>query len=412
LKLTDVQKRMLDGEFGEPVRQSMEMIVELGTFYEAPELIPVQSVHVVGASAKTARRAGRKYVRWCADLGARVVTTTTLNPGAADLTGFDMGLSQETLDQQMELTESYKRMGAIECHTCTPYLIGNLPRFGEHIAWGESSAIVFSNSVLGARTNREGGPSGLASALTGFTGNFGMHFKENRLATIHVDVTCSLSDTSDFGAAGYCLAKQFPDALPVFTGLPERCSMIGLRALSAALATSGSISMFHAVGLTPEAQTLEMATGNRKLETLTLGQKEIKETKEYLNRNDLSEVDCVFIGCPHLDFEETMAVAKLLSGRKVKPGVAFWLFAANSIWESCERSWLAQALRDSGAVVVSDTCPTITIFKDVMASKGFRSAATNSAKMAHYMPSSWEMKTHFGSTADCVEAAVSGKWRR
>ncbi len=410
MKLTDLQKRMLDGELGEAVRQSMEITVQLGDFWEAPELIPVQSVHMPGASAKTAREAGRKYIRWCADSGARFVTTTTLNPGATDLTGIDVGISEETLRQQMEITDSYKRMGAIECHTCTPYLIGNLPRFGEHLAWGESSAVVFSNSVLGARTNREGGPSAIASALTGFTGNYGMHLKENRMATIHAHIDVPLSDSSEFGAAAYCLAKQLPDALPVFTGLPERCSMIGLRAVSAALATSGSISMFHAVGLTPEAPTIEVAAGNRKLETLTIGAKELKETIAFLDRNDQSDVDCVFIGCPHMDFEEIVRLGKLLGGRKVNAGTALWVYASNSIWNSCERSGLTQVLRNSGALMVSDTCPTITVFKDVIASKGFRSAATNSAKLAHYMPS-WGIKIHYGSTAACLDAAVNGKWR-
>ena len=410
MELTDLQKRMLDGEQGEPVRQGMEIIVQLADFWEAPGLIPIRGVHMPGASVKTARRAGRKYIRWCADSGAWFVTTTTLNPGATDMTGIDVGVSQTTKDQQVEITESYKRMGAIECHTCTPYLVGNLPRFGEHVAWGESSAVVFSNSVLGARTNREGGPSALASALTGFTAGYGMHLKKNRLASIHVSVEYPLSDPSEFGAAGYCLAKQYPDALPVFTGLPEQCSMISLRALSAALASSGSISMFHAVGLTPEALTLEMATGNKKLEKLTIGEKELKETIAFLNRNDLSEVDSVFMGCPHMDFEEVMHLGRLLSGRKVSSNVALWLYAANSIWNSCERSGLNQVLRDSGAVLVSDTCPNITIFKEVIESKGFKSGVTNSAKLAHYLPS-WGLKTHFGSTEACIEAAITGKWR-
>jgi predicted aconitase len=401
---------MLDGDLGEPVRQSMEMIIQLSNFWEASDLIPIRNIHMPGASTKTARRAGRKYIRWCADAGARFVTTTTLNPGAADLTGIDVGIGQETLTHQMEITESYTRMGAIKCHTCTPYLIGSLPRFGESVAWGESSAVVFSNSVLGARTNREGGPSALASALTGFTGKYGMHLKENRLASVHVSIDCTLSDASEFGAAGYCLAKQYPDALPVFTGLPDQCSMISLRALCAALATSGSISMFHAVGLTPEAPTFESATGNRKIERLNITQKELNRTIEFLDRNDQSEVDCVFIGCPHMDFEEVAHLGKLLKGREVKSTVALWLYASNSIWNSCERSGLTQVLRDSGAVLISDTCPNITIFKEVMESKGFRSAATNSAKLAHYMPS-WGIKTHYGSTAACIEASVTGKWR-
>jgi predicted aconitase len=407
----DIQKRMLAGEYGEPVRQGMEIITQLADFWEAPDIIPIQSVHMPGAAAKTARRAGRKYICWAADNGGRFLTSTTLNTGSADLTGVDLGIYPETMQQQLEITGSYKRMGAIECHTCTPYLVGNLPRFGEHVAWGESSAVVFANSILGARTNREGGPSALGSALTGFTAGYGLHLKENRVATVHASVECPLSDVSDFGAAGYFLARQFPDALPVFTGLPERSPMFGLKSLGAALASSGSIAMFHAVGLTPEAPTLEIATGNKKLETVRIGKKELEETRQFLNRtNNSSDVDCVFLGCPHLDFEELLLLTKLLSGRKVHPGVSLWLYAANSFWSSCERSGLTRVLKDSGALLVSDTCPSISIFSEIMKSKGFQSAATNSAKQAHYLPV-WGIKVHFGSTAACIEAALTGKWK-
>ena len=154
---------MLDGECGEPVRQGMELTVQLADFWDAVDLIPVRSVHMPGASAKTARRAGRKYVRWCADEGGKFLTVTTLNTGAVDLTGVDLGVSRDTMEQQAELTGSYKRMGAIDCHTCTPYYVGNCPRFGEHVCWGESSAVLYANSLLGARTNREGAPSALAT---------------------------------------------------------------------------------------------------------------------------------------------------------------------------------------------------------------------------------------------------------
>ncbi|MEW6671934.1 MAG: aconitase X catalytic domain-containing protein [Thermodesulfobacteriota bacterium] len=411
VKLLDIHKRMLDGEFGEPVRQSMEIIAQLADFWEAPDIIPVRSVHMPGAAAKTARRAGRKYIRWAADSGGRFCTPTTLNTGSADLTGIDMGIQPGTMAQQLEITDSYQRMGAIECHTCTPYMVGNLPRFGEHLAWGESSAVVFANSILGARTNREGGPAALASALTGFTAGYGLHLKKNRAATVHASVDCPLSDVSEFGAAGYFLAKLFPDALPVFTGLPEQSPMFGLKSMGAALASSGSIAMFHAIGLTPEAPTLEMTAGGKKLETVHIGKKELEETGQFLSRtNDSTEIDCVFLGCPHLDFEEVLLLTKLLAGRKVHPDVSLWLYAANSFWSSCERSGLTRPLRDSGAMLLSDTCPSISIFSEIMESKGFRSAATNSAKQAHYLPV-WGMKVHFGSTSACIEAAVTGKWK-
>lgn len=411
MKLTDVQKRMLDGELGEPVRQSMELIVELAKFWEAPELIPVRSVHMPGASAKTARRAGRKYIRWAADEKGEFVTTTTINPAAADLTGIDIGVSPETMKQQLEITDSYRRMGAIECHTCTPYLVGNVPKKGEHVAWGESSAVVFCNSVLGARTNREGGPSALATALTGFTPKYGMHLDENRLATVHAMVEYPLRDVSDFGCAGYYVAKNFPDAIPVYTGFPTQCPTYGLKEVAAALATSGSVSLYHAVGITPEAPTLEAATGGKKIETIRIGAKELEETKHFLNRTNTSgEVDCVYIGCPHLDYEEVRMLVKLLKGRKVHPHVTLWLFAANSVWSNCERSGFAEILREAGAILVSDTCPNITIFSEVIASNGFKSGATDSAKLAHYVPS-WGLNTHYGSTAEVIEAAITGKWR-
>jgi predicted aconitase len=312
----------------------------------------------------------------------------------------------------VEITDSYRRMGAVECHTCTPYLIGNAPRFGEHVCWGESSAVLYANSVLGLRTNREGAPSGLAAALTGFTAEYGMHFKENRLATVHIDIDYPLEEVSDFACAGYYLAKNYPDALPVFTGFPERSPTFVLKAVCASLGSSGSVSMFHAVGITPEAPTLEAATGGRKIETITMGKKERDETIRFLNRsNESSDVDCVFLGCPHMDFEEIEQAARLLKGRKVKSGVSLWLFAAHSIWDLCERSGLAREIKASGAELISGTCATSTIFSDIIASKGFKSGATNSTKLAHYMPSSWRLKIHYGSTADTIEAAVTGKWK-
>ncbi|MEW6671931.1 MAG: aconitase X catalytic domain-containing protein [Thermodesulfobacteriota bacterium] len=412
LVLNDLHKRMLDGGLGEPVRQGMELTVELAKFWGADTLIPVRSVHVVGAGVKTARRAGMKYIRWVADQEAKLRTLCTLNPSATDQTGIDIGLTPETVSQQEEITSSFKRMGAIECHTCTPYLIGNLPRYGEHLAWGESSAVLYANSVLGARTNREGAPSALASALTGLTAGYGMHLKENRRASIHIHIDYPLENVTDFACAGYYLAKHYPDALPVFTGFPENSPAYALKAVCASLGSSGSVSMFHAVGITPEAPTLEAAAGGRRIDSVKMGRKEKEETLQFLGRtNESNDVDCVFIGCPHLDFEEIAGLTEALKGRKVKSDVSLWLFAAHSIWSTCERSGLTKALKDSGALLVSGTCCVSTMLSEIIASRGFKSAATNSAKVAHYIPSTWSLKTHYGTTRDCIEAAVTGKWR-
>jgi predicted aconitase len=409
MKLTDYQKGLLDGERGESVSGSMLILREIGDFWGAEELIRVRCVHMPGSSTKTARRAGRKYIKSVADEGCKFVTTTTLNPAADDLTGqFDIWVTEDTFKQQKEITESYCRMGAINCHTCTPYLVGNTPRFGDHVAWGESSAIVYANSVLGIRTNREGGPSALAAALTGFTPKYGMHLDENRKPNLHIRVEAVMSDNSDYGCMAYYVAKKYPDFLPVFSGLPQSCSGSDLKEICAALASSGSVSMFHAVGLTPEAPT-EEDIKSMGLETLVIGSREVEEARTFLDRNNQVEVDCVYIGCPHLGYDEIIQLAGLLCGKKVHPDVELWLFAANSIWLTLERAGITKVLKETGAKLYSDTCPNVTLFHEVINKKSLRSGATNATKLAHYVPN-WGLSTHYGSTKQCIDAAVSGRW--
>ena len=411
LLLTDEQKRLLDGEKGEAVRQSMELIVEVGKVYDAARLLPIRSVHMSGASVKTTKKAGRDYICWVAGEGNRFVTTTTVNPASDALVGFQMGVSPTTRQYQEDISEAYCRMGAFLCHSCTPYQLGNIPKLGEHIAWGESSAIAFSNSVLGARTNREGGPSCLASALTGYTAEYGLHLRENRYATVEVKVECELKDRGDYGALGYHAAELFPDANPLFTGIPHTVPTWGLKQLAAALPTAGSVALFHVEGVTPEARTYDEAAGCRKIEAIRVGRKELDEAMEKLNNSvPGAEIDCAFIGCPHLDFEEIADLVAALRGRKVREGVDLWLFSSQATWSVAERSGMCDVLREAGATLVSDTCPAISIFPEVIKKRGFKSAATDSAKQAHILPV-WGMKTHFGTTVQVLDAAVAGKWR-
>ncbi len=409
--LKDEEKRLLDGEKGEAVRQSMELVVEMGKIYDADRLLPIRSVHMSGASVKTTKKAGRDYICWVADEGNKFVTTTTVNPASDALVGFQMGIFPQTMQYQQDISNAYCKMGAFLSHSCTPYQLGNVPKVGEHIAWGESSAICFANAVLGARTNREGGPSCLASALTGYTANYGLHLPENRLATVEVVVESELLDRGDYGALGYYVAKHFPDGVPLFTGIPATVPTYGLKQLASSVASSGSVAMFHVPGATPEARTYEEATGGRKLEKIKVGKKEMEEATGWLNKsNPLDTIDCAFIGCPHLDFEEIAGLVQMLKGRKVNPGVKLWLFSAQATWSISERTGMNDVLREAGAVLVSDTCPGISIFNEVMKTQGFASAATDSAKQSHILPV-WGMKTHFGTTAEVLEAAVTGKWR-
>jgi predicted aconitase len=402
---------MLDGGKGEAVRQSMELIVEVGKVYEAERLLPIRSVHMSGASVKTTKKAGRDYICWVAGDGNKFVTTTTVNPASDALVGFQMGVSETTMQYQRDISEAYCKMGAMLCHSCTPYQLGNIPKLGEHIAWGESSAIAFSNSVLGARTNREGGPSCLASALTGYTADYGLHKQENRYATIEVKVECELNDRGEYGAVGYYVGRDFPDSVPLFTGLPQTTPTYGLKQLAASLPTAGSVALFHVEGVTPEARTYVEATGGRKIECIKVGRKEIEEATKHLNEStpDNSAINCAFVGCPHLDFEEIIQLVKALEGRHVHKDVSLWLFASQATWSIAERSGMCGILEEAGATLISDTCPAISIFPEVIKNRGFTSAATDSAKQAHILPV-WGMKTHFGTTTQVLEAAIAGKW--
>lgn len=401
---------ILNGEKGEVLRQSMELIVEVGKVYEAERLLPIRSVHMSGASVKTTKKAGRDYICWVAEEGGKFVTTTTVNPASDALTGFQMGVSEQTMQNQIDISEAYCKMGAMLCHSCTPYQLGNIPKLGEHIAWGESSAIAFSNSVLGARTNREGGPSCLASALTGYTADYGLHKRENRYADIEIKVECELDDRGDYSALGYFVGRDFPDGVPLFTGLPGTTPTYGLKQLAASLPTAGSVALFHVEGVTPEARTYEEASGGKKLESINIGKKELEEAAEHLNTSTRgNSIDCAFIGCPHLDFEEIIGLTASLRGRKIHPGVSLWLFSSQATWSIAERSGACEALRDAGATIISDTCPAISIFPEVIKNRGFTSAATDSAKQAHILPV-WGMKTHFGRTDQVLEAAVAGRW--
>lgn len=211
---------MMAGEEG-PIRQkALEILVALGEIFGADRLIPVHSVQVAGVSYKTIGQAGLEWVESLSR--GKVCVPTTLNPAGMDLENWErMNVSADFAEKQMEVINAYRKLGIHTICSCTPYLLGNIPRFGEHIAWSESSAVCFANSVLGARTNREGGPSALASALTGRTANYGYHLSENRKSTLKVNLKTCLAEESDFGAVGYHVGQIVRNGVPFFKNMYE-----------------------------------------------------------------------------------------------------------------------------------------------------------------------------------------------
>ncbi len=410
--LTDQEKRMLDGEMGYPIQKGMQIMTVLGESFGAERMVDVSSAHMPGASIMLLGRAGMMFVEEMAAKGGQFRTFTTTNPTSCDDTLWEkLGIGKDIVDLQARLTAAYQKLGAITCATCTPYFTGNAPRLGEHAAWGESSAVVYANSVLGARTNREGGPTALASSLTGKAPAYGMHLAENRCGKLLVRVTRPVSGIFGYGSLGYHVGAVAGQRTPVFTGIPAGVSFDELKSLGSALATSGAVSLFHAVGITPEAPTLEAAFGGKKPEAdLEYTAADERAAVEHLNLEQSDHVDWVYLGCPHCSILEVRDIARALAGRKVHPEVELWVNTSTAVRTLARHMGYAAAIEEAGGLIVCDTCPAHTPSREMAKKQGYRTLTTDSAKMAHYVAGEVGFPTHYGSTEKVIAAALSKRW--
>jgi predicted aconitase len=399
MQLTSEERAMLRGDHGLGVVKAMEIIVALGRIFDAGRLMPVSSVQVAGVSYRNLGEAGLEFLREWADEGAVARVPATLNPAGIDLHAWrDLGFSEDFARRQLAVVEAYGRLGVRTTCTCTPYLVGNVPRQGEHVAWAESSAVSYANSVLGARTNREGGPSALAAAIAGRTAAYGFHLDENRRATLVVEVRCPVRTPSDFGALGFLVGKEARNRVPYFEGLGE-CSNTALKALGAAMAASGAVALYHVAGVTPEAGRPDILAGDP--ETLVVA--DLGPAYRALNAA-ARDIDLVWFGCPHAALEEMAQIVELLNGRRVTS--ALWITTARATQEEARRAGLVEAIEDCGGRVLADMCVVVAPMQQL----NYRTLATPSAKGASYVPSHAGLVVRYGTAAQCVEAAVTGVW--
>lgn len=396
VKLTKDEQRMLDGKDGQAAQKSMEILCALGEIYGADRLIDVASVQVAGVSYHNLGDAGLEFLRDLAKDGkARVVAT--LNPAGMDLENWkQLGISEEFARKQREVIDAFTAMGIIPSCSCTPYLAGNLPAKGEHVAWSESSAVCFANSVLGARTNREGGPSALAAALTGKTPNYGMHLDENRKAQITVKVKAKLKTNADFGALGWCIGQKIKNKIPLIIGV-KQASVDQLKSFSASIATYGGTAMFHMKGITPDKTP-------KPAEEITLTAEDIASAFKALNEEQ-TDVDFVALGCPHASIKEIRRIAELLEGKKVT--AELWVATARQTKLLADQMGYAKTIEAAGGKFACDTCMAVAPLKG-----RFKVMASDSAKACYYGRGSNAFKTRFGSLEDCIKAAVTGKWKQ
>lgn len=398
--LTDEEKRMLNGEQGYLVQKSMEILTTLGDIYGADRMLEIKNVHSPGVSYRVAGDAGLNYVKDASMQGVFKVVTTLNTVGIDTVNSEDLGFPKEFSIKQIELLDAYRKMGAVATYTCTPYLVGEIPKFGEHVAWGESSAIVYVNSVIGARTNREGGPSALAAAVTGRVPNYGLHLDEERKGAVLIRVEKELITDTDFAVLGYHVGKIVGNKIPVFGGIRNRPSLENLKALGAALATSGGVALFHIIDHTPES----IYNGHilkDEFSEMNFNENDFKTTKE---RFVLTEpADLIVFGCPHTSLNEFELIASLLNGKKIKTDM--WICTSRYVKEKAAEKGFVNIIEDAGARIICDTCPILCPTSD----KGYKRIATNSAKMAHYAPGLWNVKTGLLDIDECVKMSIYRK---
>jgi predicted aconitase len=398
MELTLSEQQMLQGEFGPATRKAMEILVALGTIYRAEKMIPVSSVQVSGVSYDNLGEAGLDFLSEMAAGGGKAQVLTTLNPAGMDIENqSSLGVSAEFARQQERVIDAFGRMGIVTTCTCTPYLTGNLPHYGEHIAWAESSAVCYANSVLGACTNREGGPSALAAALTGRTPAYGLHLVENRVPGLTIRVRAKLAGTDEFGAlgllVGQLIEKRQQNRVVYLRGI-EQASLENLKSFCASLATYGGAALFHMEGITPEAGSFEPPQ-----EAVEFSQADIEKAAKSLNDDSAGEIDFVSLGCPHLSILEIARVAELLRGKKVKK--TFWITTARPTRQIAERMGYTAIIEQAGAVIAADTCCVVAPIQG-----RFHTLATDSAKACYYAYGKNKMKTRLMSFDEVIYEAL------
>jgi len=388
--LTKEEEQILDGEAGETLRQAIEILVALGDIYGADRLIPIKSAQIAGVSYKTMGDAG---LEWISDLKGRVKVPAILNPAGMDLQDWErLRISPEFAEKQKLIVQAYEKLG-IRCEcTCTPYTLEGFDvGYGDHLAWSESSAVSYANSVLGARTNREGGPSALSAALLGKTANYGFHLDENRVPEISFDVEYPLKG-SDYGALGYVAGKLAGSKVPVFH-LRSTPYVDELKALGAAMAASGAVALYHVEGVTPEICRVNFEEPSEKI---TIEKSQLDEVYESL-RKSCKEPELITIGCPHCSAAELEKAAKLLRGKTVSK--EFWIFTSRELAKRYPE--YVGAIEESGAKVVCDTCMVVS-----PATNSYSCVMVNSGKALAYVPGMCGAEAVYGSMEACVEEAV------
>jgi len=391
---------------------AMSILTRMAEVYEAEELMDVSQAHIDACGLLS--DSGLEFAERLSSLGGQVVIPTTLNMIPLDLQNWRaLRIPEQHAHKAIRLAQAYLDMGCIPTWTCAPYQGYLTPRFGQQIAWAESNAIVYANSVLGARTNRYGDFIDICAAITGRVPRCGLHLKWNRRGEVLVDVSALpddvLRDECFYPMLGYLLGRVVQDEIPVICGLPANATGDQLKALGAAAASSGAVALFHAVGVTAEAETLEDAFDGKDPERVVeIGLPELEEVwSELSTAEEGRPLDAVVLGCPHFSYGEFEQLAQVIEGygdARASAGVRFLVLTNQTSLGLLRRSRYLDMLLRFGVEIVLDTCT----FHAPLLSADTAVVMTNSGKQAYYAPGELGVDVGFGDLRDCVLSAIKG----
>ncbi len=415
MKLSRLDEEMLAGRHGEARRRAMDGLVPLGRAYGAADMVDIGYAHIHAGMAMY--KDDVELMEELAALGATVAMPSSANIANADLVNWRQTGAPEPLARlQQRAAGAHKAMGSACAFTCTPYWAGHWPTWNQHMVSIESTVTIFCNSVLGARSNRDGFFA-VYAAIAGRYPRFGYHLDEQRVGTHRVDVRVEPESVSDFSALGFHVGKQVGGGVAVFDGFKRRPTLDQLDALGAAMGTSGGISMFIVPGVTPPYATPEQAfAGRRPNDLIVADEQGIRET--YAQFSDGAEFDLVHIGCPHASYEEMKQYAALLDGRKVAAGVELWVTTSRSVRNMAAEAGYVATLEKAGAKVISDTCPMSCHFARTASPDpalgvkppALRGIVLDSAKQAKYVRDMIRCPTLLTSTEKAIETALTGRF--
>jgi predicted aconitase len=412
MNLSDKDRSLLAGEHGEAARFAMSILVRMGELQAADHMIDICQAHI--DSTLYQGQATLEFAERLVSMGAKVAVPSSMNVSGVDEHGWrEWSVPPEHAEQAYRQMVAYQEMGCIPTWTCAPYQTALRPGFGDQIAWGESNAISFANSVLGARTQRYPDLMDICAAITARVPAVGLHLDENRAGELLIrlrDIPLEVQEDDTFCTVlGHIMGSIARDRVPVIDGLLVKPDEDRLKALAAGGASSGAVALFHLVGVTPEAPTMEAAfRGAEPSEVHDIGMAELRAARAELSTADGDRVDMVALGSPHYSLAEFRRLAPIVEGRRCHPDVIFLVTTSRMMRALADQAGVLQPLLDFGARITVDTC----ILTSPMLSPATEIIMTNSAKYAYYSPGLLGATTVFGSLGDCVESAVAGSVQR